>query len=58
MGEASRSTFNLAYLKDLTKSTAAEDLLKIYLGSDMPVKIEYEVSGSKLVFLLAPRIES
>ena len=42
--------FNLAYLKDLTKSTAAEDLLKIYLGSDMPVKIEYEVSGSKLVF--------
>lgn len=58
MSEPSRSTFNLAYLKDLTKSTAAEDLLKIYLGSDMPVKIEYEVSGSKLVFLLAPRIES
>jgi proliferating cell nuclear antigen len=58
MSEPSKSTFNLAYLKDLTKSTSAEDILKIYLGSDMPVKIEYEVSGSKLVFLLAPRIES
>lgn len=54
----SRSTFNLAYLKDITKSTSADDVLKIYLGSDMPVKIEYEIANANLLFLLAPRIES
>lgn len=54
----SRSTFNLAYLKDITKSTSADDVLKIYLGSDMPVKIEYEIASANLLFLLAPRIES
>ncbi|MBP2172389.1 DNA polymerase sliding clamp [Methanococcus voltae] len=56
--ENSKSTFNLAYLKDITKSTASEDILDIYLGEDMPVKVEYNIGGAKLVFLLAPRIES
>ncbi|MCS3900777.1 DNA polymerase sliding clamp [Methanococcus voltae] len=56
--ENSKSTFNLAYLKDITKSTASDDVLDIYLGEDMPVKVEYNIGGAKLVFLLAPRIES
>jgi proliferating cell nuclear antigen len=56
--ESSRSTFNLAYLKDITKATSSDDVLHIHLGSDMPVKIEYNIGDAKILFLLAPRIES
>ena len=56
--ESSRSTFNLAYLRDITKATSSDDVLRIYLGSDMPVKIEYNIGNANIVFLLAPRIES
>jgi proliferating cell nuclear antigen len=56
--ENSRSTYNLEYLKDMTKAASSDDILRIYLGTDMPVKIEYEVCGANLTFLLAPRIES
>ena len=56
--ESSRSTFNLAYLKDITKATSSDDVLHIHLGSDMPVKIEYNIGNAKIVFLLAPRIQT
>ncbi|AEF96534.1 DNA polymerase sliding clamp [Methanotorris igneus] len=58
IGENAKSTFNLEYLRDMTKAASSSDILKIYLGTDMPVKIEYDVAGANLTFLLAPRIES
>jgi proliferating cell nuclear antigen len=58
ISESSKSTYNLAYLKDITKATSSEDVLHIHLGTDMPVKIEYLIGDTKLIYLLAPRIES
>ncbi len=58
IGESSKSTFNLSYLKDITKATSSDDILHIYLATDTPVKIEYGVGNGNLLFLLAPRIES
>jgi len=56
--EPARSTFSLSYLEDITKAVSSDDILHIYLGSDMPVKIEFNVADGKILFLLAPRIES
>ena len=56
--EPARSTFSLSYLEDITKAASSDDILHIYLGSDMPVKIEFNVADGKILFLLAPRIES
>lgn len=53
-----KSTFSLPYLKDITKATSSNEVLHIYLGTDMPVKIEYNIGNGKIIFLLAPRIES
>ncbi|CAB3287973.1 DNA polymerase sliding clamp [Methanocaldococcus lauensis] len=56
--EESKSAFNLDYLVDMVKGVSKGDIIKIYLGTDMPVKIEYSLAGVNLTFLLAPRIES
>lgn len=58
VSESTKSTYSIAYLKDITKSTSADDILHIYLGKECPVKIEYNIGNAELVFLLAPRIES
>ncbi len=55
--EAAKSAFNLDYLMDMVKGISKGDIVKIYLGNDMPVKIEYSLAGVNLTFLLAPRIE-
>jgi proliferating cell nuclear antigen len=55
--EEAKSAFNLDYLKDMVKGVSSGDIIKIYLGNDMPVKIEYSLAGVNLTFLLAPRIE-
>jgi len=56
--EPARSTFSLSYLEDITKAASSDDILHIYLGTDMPVKIEFNIADGKILFLLAPRIES
>ncbi|HIQ32904.1 MAG TPA: DNA polymerase sliding clamp [Methanothermococcus okinawensis] len=56
--EPAKSTFSLSYLEDITKAASSDDILHIYLGSDMPVKIEFNIADGKILFLLAPRIES
>ncbi len=55
--EEAKSAFNLDYLIDMVKGVSSGDIIKIYLGNDMPVKLEYSIAGVNLTFLLAPRIE-
>ncbi|ENN96730.1 DNA polymerase sliding clamp [Methanocaldococcus villosus KIN24-T80] len=52
-----KSAFNLEYLLDMVKGIKAGDIVKLYLGTDMPLKLEYSLGGANLTFLLAPRIE-
>ncbi|GBF35844.1 MAG TPA: DNA polymerase sliding clamp [Methanothermococcus okinawensis] len=56
--EPVKSTFSLSYLEDITKAVSSDDILHIHLGSDIPVKIEFNIADGKILFLLAPRIES
>ena len=52
------SMFSTEYLKNITNITGVFDILKIYLGNDMPVKLEYSQreGDTHAVFLLAPRV--
>ncbi len=54
----SKATFPLQYLEDIVKACPDSSALTIHLKSNAPVKIEYEVGSSKLVYYLAPRIDS
>ena len=53
-----KATFPLQYLDDIVKACPDPSVLSIYLKSNAPVKIEYEVGSSKLLYYLAPRIDS
>ncbi len=54
----SRATFPLKYLEDITKACPDAAVLTINLKSNAPVKIEYEVAQAKVVYYLAPRIDT
>ncbi len=53
-----RATFPLQYLEDMVKATSASSIVRINLETDRPLKLEYDVEGAKVVYYLAPRIES
>lgn len=56
--EGARATFPLQYLEDIVKASKSGSPLTIYLETDRPLKVEYDVVGAKSVYYLAPRIES
>ncbi len=55
-----RSMFSLEYLKEFVKVASAGDLLTIYLGTNYPVRLVFEVADGKanVEYILAPRIEA
>ena len=53
-----KATFPLQYLDDITKACPESNPISLNLKTNAPVRIEYEVSGAKLTYYLAPRIES
>jgi len=58
-GGNARSMFSLDYLSDMSKSFRNAPEVRIYLGTDYPVKITFPVSADgEVSYLLAPRIES
>ena len=54
----SQSMFSIEYLKDIIKASDVANSVKISLGDNLPVKMEFVAPNTKLCFLLAPRIES
>jgi len=58
--ETVRSLFPLDYFSNMVKAISTAPTVRLYLGSDYPVKMEFKVSGGKgeVKYLLAPRIES
>ncbi|MEW5996800.1 MAG: proliferating cell nuclear antigen (pcna) [Candidatus Micrarchaeota archaeon] len=56
--DGARATFPLQYLEDIVKASKGGTPLTIYMETDRPLKVEYEVVGAKSVYYLAPRIES
>jgi proliferating cell nuclear antigen len=55
-----RSLFSLDYLNDLAKSLGKAEKVSIDLGTDYPVKFNFNIAGGNgsVTYLLAPRIES
>ena len=56
--KGARATFPLQYLEDMTKATNASSPVRINIETDKPLKMEYEMEGAKVVYYLAPRIET
>ncbi|MFQ5975462.1 MAG: proliferating cell nuclear antigen (pcna) [Candidatus Hydrothermarchaeales archaeon] len=52
------SMFSLEYLSDMMKASDLADTVKINLGNDIPVRLDFKAENVHLLFLLAPRIES
>ncbi len=53
-----KATFPLQYLEDMVKATSASSVVLVNLETDRPLKLEYDVEGAKVVYYLAPRIET
>lgn len=57
-GGPARAAFPLQYLEDMVKASNASSPITLHLGTDKPLKIEYELAGAKAIYYLAPRIEN
>ncbi len=53
-----KATFPLQYLEDIVKACPENSPLTLHLKTNAPMKAEYEVEGAKVVYYLAPRIDS
>ena len=53
-----KATFPLQYLDDIVRACPENAPLLIHLKSNAPLKVEYEVESAKVVYYLAPRIDS
>jgi proliferating cell nuclear antigen len=58
--DKSRSLFSLDYFSNMSKVAKGTDAVTLHLGSDYPVKIEFDIAdgAGHITYLLAPRIES
>jgi len=57
--EPVKSMYPVDYLVKLVKAMDSADSVTIYMGTDYPIKLEFEITGGKgkAEYLLAPRIE-
>jgi proliferating cell nuclear antigen len=55
-----KSLFSLDYFANMVKSAASAEAITMNLGTDFPVKIEFNIASEngEVHYLLAPRIES
>ncbi len=58
--EPVKSLFSLDYFSNMIKSVTSSDIVTMHLGTDYPVKLEFEIANGEghVEYLLAPRIES
>jgi proliferating cell nuclear antigen len=56
--EEARAMFSIEYLKDMVKASDISNTVKISLGNNIPVQMDFLTPNGRLSFLLAPRIES
>jgi len=58
--ESVRSLFPLDYFSNMVKAISTAPTVRLYLGNDYPVKMEFDIAAGKgqVKYLLAPRIES
>lgn len=53
-----KATYPLSYLEDIVKGSKADTDIALFVETDRPLKVEYNVVGADAKYYLAPRIES
>jgi proliferating cell nuclear antigen len=56
--KGARATFPLQYLEDMIKATNASSEITLNMETDKPMRMEYDIEGARVVYYLAPRIET
>jgi proliferating cell nuclear antigen len=56
--QEAKSMFSIEYLKDMVKASDVASSVRLSLGDNIPVKMDFLAPNVRLSFLLAPRIES
>lgn len=56
--EVSKAVFSLDHLTNILAAADAPSIVSIQLKTDAPVKIQYAIGDAKVIYYLAPRIES
>jgi proliferating cell nuclear antigen len=53
-----RSVFSLEYLNNILKAAEIPSVVVISLKTDAPLKVEYSIGDGRVIYFLAPRIET
>lgn len=53
-----RATYPLSYMEDMIKACKADTDISLFIETDRPLKLEYNIAGADAKYYLAPRIES
>jgi len=57
--EEARAMYALDYLSDIMKAAATTDIVELQFSTNMPIRLDFVLlNGGKIVYYLAPRIES
>ena len=52
-----RASFSLQYMESIVKACPDHQNLTLYIKTDMPLKVEYNIDDAEIVYFLAPRKE-
>jgi proliferating cell nuclear antigen len=58
LASKSRAMFPFEYLDDMTRACPEDSSVALHLKNESPIKLEYAIGKAKLVYYLAPRVES
>lgn len=58
VSEKARAVFSLDQLNNLLKASDVSSIVSLQLRSDAPLRVEYAIGDGRVVYYLAPRIES
>jgi proliferating cell nuclear antigen len=56
--EPARSVFSLEYMNNILKAAEIPSVVQINLKTDAPLKVEYSIGDGRVIYYLAPRIET
>jgi len=52
-----RAKYNVGYLNKIIAPCPPREPIKLAIGTDLPIQVDYPIANGKLQFLLAPRVE-
>ncbi len=58
VSEESRAVFSLDQLNNLLKASDQGSIVILNLKTDAPLRLEYAIGDGRVIYYLAPRIES